>query len=92
MLFSALWAYYMATKTTIDFTLFQLVNGIALVILIECQIPMLHTVLTLHLDTTPLGYHLLHLECLNEDRQDSLQYNESHKVHTKSHFDQQVRP
>ena len=67
---------------------FHLVHGIKLVIPIECEIPTLHNVLPLLLDTIPMKQCMLHLECMNEDHHASLQKNEVHKVHTKSHFHQ----
>lgn len=87
MLFSALWAYHMTTKTSIGFTPFHLIHGINSIIPIECEIPTLHTILNLVPDTPPLEQWFLHLELLKEDCCTSLQNNEGHKAHTKAHFD-----
>lgn len=92
MLFLTLWAYQTTTKTAIGFIPFHLVHGIKSIIPIECEIPTLHTILTLLPNTTPLEQLLLHSECLNEDRWDSLEHNKAHKAHTKAHFDQLVQP
>lgn len=66
LLFLALWAYLTTTKTATSFTSFHLVHQIEFVIPIECEIPTLHSVLNLLLDTSPLEQCLLHLEHLNE--------------------------
>ena len=90
MLFFVLWVYHIATKMATRFSSFHLVDGVEAIIPIECQIPTLHTILGLLLNTTPLEQCLLHLDHLNEEWHASLQNNISHKVHTKDHYDQQV--
>ena len=54
MLFSALCAYRMYTKTATNFTPFHLVHGIESVPPIECQIPSLRLMVELLLDTSTL--------------------------------------
>jgi hypothetical protein len=51
MLFSALWAYRTAVKTTTSFTPFHLVHGIEATLPIECEIPTLCTAIELLPDT-----------------------------------------
>ena len=46
-LFSMLWAYRTSIKTSIGFTPFQLVYGLEVVILIECEIPSLKFIIDL---------------------------------------------
>ena len=72
MLFSALWVYHTAVKTTTGFTPFHLVHGVEATLPIEFQIPTLRTVIELLPDTTPTEQHLLNLESLDEDRRYSL--------------------
>ena len=54
MLFSALWAYRMAVKTSTGFTPFHLVHGIEATLPIECEIPTLHTAIELLPNTAPM--------------------------------------
>jgi hypothetical protein len=51
--FSALWAYRTSTKTATDFTPFQLVYLLEVVLPIECEIPSLKLAVELLLDTSP---------------------------------------
>jgi hypothetical protein len=76
MLFSTLWAYCMAMKTTIGFTPFHLVHGVEATLPIECEIPTLCTAIELLPYTTPMEQRLLNLESLDEDCRSSLQNNE----------------
>ena len=61
MLFSTLWAYRIATKTTIGFTPFHPVHDVESIIPIECKIPTLHTILDILPNTTPLEQCFLQL-------------------------------
>ena len=54
MLFSALWAYRTAMKTSIGFTPFHLVYEVEAVIPIEREIPNLQAAIELLDDTQPL--------------------------------------
>jgi len=79
MLFSSLWAYRTAIKTTTSFTPFHLVHGIEATLPIKCEIPTLRTVIELLTEKGPTEKCLLTLESLNEDRRSSLQHNEATK-------------
>lgn len=72
MIFSTLLAYRTTTKTPTGFMPFHLIHDIESGIPIECDIPTLHIVLNLILDTTPLEQRLVHLERLNEDKKNFL--------------------
>jgi hypothetical protein len=87
MLFSALWAYRMAVKTTTGFTPFHLVHGIVAALPIECKIPTIHTAIELLPDIAPMEQRLLTLESLDEDHRSSLQHNEAAKKWSKATFD-----
>jgi hypothetical protein len=71
MLFSTLWAYCTAMKTTTSFTPFHLIHGVEETLPIECEIPTLHTTIELLPDTSLMENLLLHLESLDEDRRSS---------------------
>ena len=51
-LFSALWAYRTFTKTAMGFTPFQLMYGLEVVLMIECEIPSLRLTIELLPHTT----------------------------------------
>jgi hypothetical protein len=55
MLYLALWAYRNSVKTTIGFSIFQLVHGVDSILAIECKTPSLKLVVTLLPDTSDLG-------------------------------------
>jgi hypothetical protein len=76
ILFSALWAYRTAMKTTTDFTPFHLVHGVEATLPIECEIPTLRTAIELLPDTAPMGQRLLNLESLDEDHLLSLKFRQ----------------
>ena len=67
-LFSALWAYQTMPKTAIGLTPFQLVYGLEVVLLIECEIPSLKLIVELLLNTTEEEQRLLYLSHLDEIR------------------------
>jgi transposase InsO family protein len=58
MFFSSLWAYQRSVKSTMEFTSFQLVYGIEVILSIECEIPSLKLVVKL------LPNNLAEEECL----------------------------
>jgi hypothetical protein len=87
MLFSVLWDYRRAIKTTTDFTPFHLIPGIEATLPIECEIPTLRTAIEILPDTSPMEQRLLNLESLDEDRRYSLHNNEVAKKWSKSTFD-----
>ena len=82
----------MTIKIATGFTPFHLVHGIEAVLPIECEIPTLHSIIDLLLDTTPLAQRLLFLKRLDEDRCASLQHNEAIKWRSKAAYDQRVQP
>ena len=84
MLYPALWAYRTNAKTSTGFSPFQLVHRVEAVTSIECQIPSLKIVIHVHLDTTKLEEHLLHLENLDERYRDVLTTNEAQKNRVKN--------
>ena len=79
MLYSTLWAYRTSVKTATDFSPFQLVYRLEVVLPIECQIPSLKLTIQLFLDTSPLEECLLYLEQLDEKRLDAALANKAHK-------------
>ena len=72
MLYPALWAYRTAVKTATGFSPYQIVHGVESILPIECDIPSLNLAVELLPDTSPLEEHLVHLEQLDEQRQDAL--------------------
>ena len=66
MLYPALWDYRTVVKIATGFSPYQLVHGVELVLLVECDIPSLKLYIELLLDTSPLEEHLVHLEQLDE--------------------------
>ena len=68
MLYPSSWAYRTIVKTATSFSPYQLVHGVELVFLIECEIPSLKLAIELLPDTSPLEERLVHLEQLDEQR------------------------
>lgn len=91
-LYSAFWAYCTTIKTVMRFAPFHLVHVIEVVLPIKCEIPILRSVFDLLPDTTPLEKCILLLECLDEEQRVSLQHDEAMKQHSKTAYDQRVRP
>jgi hypothetical protein len=79
MLESALWAYRTSVKITTGFSPFQLVHGVEVVFIIECEVPSLNIVVELLLDTTQLEECLVYLEHLDEKHRDAALANKAHK-------------
>jgi hypothetical protein len=71
MLFSALWAYWTSVNSTTGFTPFQLVYGLEVVLLIECEIPSLKLSVQLLPNTSTEEEHLLYLTQLDETHHDA---------------------
>ena len=92
MLYPTLWAYRMSVKTTTGFTPFQLAYGLESIFPIECEIPSLKLVVELLPDTSSLEECLLHLEHLDEQRQDAAMMNEAHKKWVKVQYDKAIKP
>ena len=92
MLFSALWAYQTSLKNATRFTPFQLVYGLEVTLLIECEIPSLKLDVELLPNTSPEGEHLLYLERLDETHCFVALVIEAQKKWVKAHFDQSVSP
>ena len=72
MLYPALWAYRTTVKTTTSFSPYQLVHGVESILVVECEIPSLKLAIELLPDTFALEELLVHLEQLDEQRQDAL--------------------
>ena len=72
MLYPSLWAYRTIVNTATGFSPYQLVHGVELVFLVECEIPSLKLSIEILPDTSPLEEHLVHLEQLDEQRRDAL--------------------
>jgi len=66
MLYPPLWAYQTTINTSIDFSLFQLVHGVELILPIECEIPSLKLEIYLLPNMTDLEKCLVNLEHLDE--------------------------
>ena len=92
MLYPVLWAYRTAVKTATSFSPYQLVHGVESVLSIECEIPSLKLAIELLPDTSSLEEHLVHLEQLDEQRQDALVALEVNKCHVKVQYDKSVHP
>jgi hypothetical protein len=92
MLFSALWAYQTSMKTSTGFTPFQLVYGLEVVLLIECEIPSLKLVVELISNTSAEEERLLYIMQLEEARQDATLVIETQKKCVKTQYDKHVKP
>ena len=55
-------------NTATDFSPYQLVHGVELVLSVECEIPSLKLAVEILPDTSALEEHLVHLEQLDEHR------------------------
>ena len=92
MLYPTLWAYRTNVKTTMGFSLFQLVHGVEVVTPIECEIQSLRIAIHVLHDMIELEERLIHLEHLDEQRRDTLTTNQAHKNRVKSQYDKLVKP
>jgi hypothetical protein len=92
MLFSSLWAYRTSVKSAMGFMPFQLVYGIKVVLLIECEIPYLKLVIEILPNTSTKEEHLLYLMQLDETRCDASLVIETHKKHVKSQYKMHAKP
>ena len=92
MLFLRLWAYRTSVKTTIGFTLFQLVYGLEAIFPIECEIPSLKLAVQLLPETSTLEKRLVELEQLDETRRYVATTNKVHKRCVKVQYDKSVHP
>jgi hypothetical protein len=92
MLYPALWAYRTSLNTSIDFSPFQLVHGVELIIPIECEIISLRLTVNLLPDTFNLEEHLVHLESLDEKRRDASMTIEVNKRRVKVQYDNSIYP
>ena len=90
MLYPALGAYRTAVKTTTGFSPYQLVHRVESILLVECKIPSLNLDVELLLDTSPFEEHLVHLEQLDEQRQDALVALEVNKRRVKAQYDKSI--
>jgi hypothetical protein len=92
MLFSSLWAYGTSMKSSTGFMPFQLVYGIEVVLLIECEISSLKLVVELLPNTSTEEERLLYLLQLDETRRDATLVIETHKKCVKAQYDKHVKP
>ena len=74
------------------FTPFQLIYGLEVVLLIECEIPLLRLTVKLLPHTMDEEHCLLYLSHLDEIRQDATLANETHQKSIKKRYDRAVRP
>jgi hypothetical protein len=88
ILYSTLWAYRTSVKIATDFSPFQLIYRLEVVLPIECQIPSLKLEVQLLPDTSPLEEWLVYLE----QCRDASLANEAHKHKVKCQYDRFVRP
>ena len=84
-------AYWTFVKSTTRFTPFQLVYGIEVIFLIECEIPSLKLVVELIPNTSAEEEHLLYLMQLDETRHDAALVIETQKMCVKSQYDKHVK-
>ena len=75
--------YRTMVKTATSFYPYQLVHGVESVLLVECEIPSLKLDVELLPETYALEERLVHLEKLDEQRQDALVALEVNKNHVK---------
>ena len=92
MLYPALWAYRTVVKTVTSFSPYQLVHGVDSILPIECEIPSLNLSIEILPNTSTLEEHLVHLEQLDEQHQDSLVSLEVNKHHIKVQYHKSIRP
>ena len=92
VLFFALWDYRTSVKTSTSFTPFQLIYGLEVVLLIQCQIPSLQLAVKLLPDTSIEEEIFLYLSNLDETRRDVAMANEEHKKCVKAQYDKSIQP
>ena len=92
MLFSALWAYRTSVKTSTEFTPFQLVYGLEVVLPIQCEISSLQMGIELLLATSEEEKHLLYLAQVDENQRDAALAIETHEKRMKAQYDRNVTP
>lgn len=74
------------------FSLFQVVDGVVVVLPVECEIPSLKLVIQLLPEISVLEERLIHLEHLDENRSDVTTTNEAHKKWVKFQYDKSIKP
>jgi hypothetical protein len=92
MLYPALWEYRTLVKTTTSFYPFQLVHSVDSILPVECKIPFLKLAVEILLDTSDLERGLVHIESLDEKRQDAFTALEENKKHVKVQYNKSVCP
>jgi hypothetical protein len=70
----------------------QLIHGVEVDLLIECEIPSLKLVVELLPKTSTKDNYLVSLKCLDEHHQDETIVNEAHKKHVKTQYDKNFHP
>ena len=83
MLYPSLWDYRTAVKTTIRFSTYQLVHEVELVLPVGYEIPSLKPAIDILQKTSKLEECLVHLEHLDEQRQDALMDLDINTCHAK---------
>ena len=83
MLYCALWAYRTTVNIATGFSPYQLVYGVESILPVECEIPSLKLAIEFFPNTSKLEECLVHLEHLNEHRQDVVVALEINKCHAK---------
>ena len=90
MLYPTLWEYRIVVNTAIGFSPYHLMLGVELVLWVECEIPSLKLAVEILPDTSTLEESLVHLEQLDEQRQDALVALEVNKRRVKVQYDKSV--
>ena len=86
MLYPTLYSYRTLVKMATDFTPFQLVYGIEVVLPVECEIPSMKLAIELLPNTSELEKRLVYLEQLNETHRDATMSNDVHKRCIKAQY------
>lgn len=92
MLLSCRWAYHHLAKTTTICTPFQLVYGLEVILLIECEIPSFKLAIELLPNILPEEERLIYLERLDETRHIFVMVIKAKNKHVKAHFDENISP
>ena len=79
ILYSTLWAYRTSVRNATRFTPFQLVYGLEVILLVQCEITSLKLVVNPLPDTSEEDARFLELIQMDETRHDVTLANEAHK-------------
>jgi hypothetical protein len=92
IIFLSLWAYQTSVKYAMGFTPFQLVYGIEVILLIECEIMSLKLAVELLPNNIVEEERLFYLMQLDETHRDVVLVIETQKKHIKAQYDKYVKP